>query len=327
MNPKNQSSTPESSPRVTIVIPTFNGARRLPAVLRALVKQDTGSFELLIVDNASTDDTAQVAAGHPLVLDLGRKSVACRVVNEPRQGLTFARMRGAVSANTEIVCFLDDDNIPDANFVSAGIETMSDPTISLAVSRVIADWETPPPPSLLRREWLFASNAFLGDSQIEFGANSSVAPTVGAGLWVRRSAFLSSVPYENPERLLPDRKGSSLACGGDIEIGLLMGSAGFRRIYSPRLQLRNEIGSDRLRFWNACRLAVAIVRSEETLQQKYAVDSTKRLGRLGAILRLIGAAAVSPLIMVTRTDGFREVALICAVRWARVRGPYPSAQK
>ena len=284
------------------------------------MKQDTNSFELVIVDNASTDDTASVAAGHPLISELGRKGATCRVVNELRPGLTFARIRGVVSASAEIVCFVDDDNIPDANFISTGIEIMSDPTVGLAVSRVTADWEVPPPPSLMRREWLFASNAFLGDSQIDFGANSSVAPTVGAGLWLRRSAFLSSVPYENPERLLPDRKGKALVSGGDIEIGILIGKAGFRRIYSPRLRIKNEVQADRLRFWSACHLAVAIVRSEETIRQKYALDSTVGSGRVMAILQLVGVVAASPLILITRKDGFREIAMICADRWARFLG-------
>lgn len=312
-----------SRPDVTIVVPTFNGARRLPALLRALVKQDTNSFELVIVDNASTDDTARAASGHPLISELSRKGVPCRVVNEPRQGASFARLRGVICATTEIVCFIDDDNIPDANFVSTGIEIMSDLTIGLAVSRVTAQWKVPPSPALLRREWLFASNTFLGDSQIDFGATLSAAPTITAGLWVRRSAFLSSVPYENPERLLPDRKGKALACGGDIEIGMLIGKAGFRRIYSPRLRIKNELQADRLRFWSACHLAVAIVRSEETIRQKYALDSTRGSGRVVAILQLVGVVAASPLILITRKDGFREIAMICADRWARVLGPYP----
>jgi glycosyltransferase involved in cell wall biosynthesis len=46
-----------------IVIPTFNGARRLPLVLDALATQDapTGLFEVVVVDNASTDETAKIA--------------------------------------------------------------------------------------------------------------------------------------------------------------------------------------------------------------------------------------------------------------------------
>jgi glycosyltransferase involved in cell wall biosynthesis len=52
-------------PRASVVIPTFNGAQRLPRVLAALAAQnaDDESFEVIVVDNASTDDTAKVALG------------------------------------------------------------------------------------------------------------------------------------------------------------------------------------------------------------------------------------------------------------------------
>jgi cellulose synthase/poly-beta-1,6-N-acetylglucosamine synthase-like glycosyltransferase len=49
-------------PQVTVAIPTYNGARRLPLMLRNLTAQDAvdGSFEVVVVDNNSTDDTAAV---------------------------------------------------------------------------------------------------------------------------------------------------------------------------------------------------------------------------------------------------------------------------
>ena len=49
-------------PQVTVVIPTYDGARRLPLMLRNLTAQDAvdGSFEVVVVDNNSTDDTAAV---------------------------------------------------------------------------------------------------------------------------------------------------------------------------------------------------------------------------------------------------------------------------
>ncbi|MFZ1120588.1 MAG: glycosyltransferase [Candidatus Binataceae bacterium] len=49
-------------PQVTVVIPTYNGARRLPVMLRNLTAQDAvdGSFEVVVIDNNSTDDTTEV---------------------------------------------------------------------------------------------------------------------------------------------------------------------------------------------------------------------------------------------------------------------------
>ena len=49
-------------PQVTVVIPTYNGARRRPLMLRNLTAQDAMdiSFEVVVIDNNSTDDTAEV---------------------------------------------------------------------------------------------------------------------------------------------------------------------------------------------------------------------------------------------------------------------------
>ena len=90
-------------PEVTVVIPTYNRARRLPLLLQALTAQDAanGSFEVVVVDNNSTDDTATVVRDDASTAVLRARDIECRVVRETRQGQTFARIVGVLVAREE----------------------------------------------------------------------------------------------------------------------------------------------------------------------------------------------------------------------------------
>jgi GT2 family glycosyltransferase len=307
----------------SVVIPCHNGADRIHMPLSALLAQDAreGSFEVIVVDNASTDATGRVASTHPAVAGLAQRGISCRVVREDAVGLAYARIRGVREARAGLVCFLDDDTAPAPDYVSQGIAALNDGTIGLAVSRVFPTYETDPPRSIMRREHLLAVNYKLGESAIDWGAEPTLAPTVGAGMWVRRDAFLSAVPWDQPYALLPDRRMASLGSGGDIEIGYLMGKAGFRRVYLPQLQLRHFIPTARLRSAYFRRLVVGIIRSEETLTARYLERRRSPFWRARALVGFVFACLACPYLLV-RPDGLRDMLFVLASRWARVRGPF-----
>lgn len=313
-------------PQASIAIPTYNGARRLPLVLEALAQQNVadGAFEVLVVDNNSSDDTACVVRDCAAAAALRSRGVPCGVVPERRQGLAYARSRGVLEAHAPLVCFLDDDNVPSADYVRTGIEAMADSGVGLLVSCVIPQWEAEPPPSVARRSWIFAASSNLGNSPIDLGSHGSLAPTVGAGLWVRRNLFLEVVQWQHPEAVLPDRRGGALSSGEDIEIGLMIGRAGYRRLYLPNLKLYHLIPASRLCSWYVCRLIEGIVRSEMTLKVHYEDYSHTGGAWLGALARLFGAAVAAPAVMFLRRDGPREALFIVVRRWAQLRGPYPA---
>jgi glycosyltransferase involved in cell wall biosynthesis len=94
-----------SDPLFTVVICTYNRAKLLAGALETVCAQtlEASRYEVLVVDNNSTDETATVVA------EAGRGDTVVRYVFEPRQGLSFARNCGYRAARGEYVAYLDDD--------------------------------------------------------------------------------------------------------------------------------------------------------------------------------------------------------------------------
>jgi glycosyltransferase involved in cell wall biosynthesis len=196
---------------VSVVIPVYNGAERVPTVLNALAFQDAadGTFEIIVVDNALTDESGAVARKDAATLRLRDRGVAVRVIAEPRQGTTYARICGVRESKSDLICFLDDDNIPDREYISHGLAAFKDTSIDLAVSRISPRWEIAPSRSIFKRRHLYAVNDYLGNAPIDWGAKGTMVPTLTAGMWVRREAFLKAVPCDRIDLLVGDEWGTS----------------------------------------------------------------------------------------------------------------------
>ncbi len=86
---------------ISVVVPAFNEERLLRKCLRSLKNQDfTGGFEVIVVDNGSEDNTAQIARS------MGVKVIACS-----RKGVSYARQKGADTARGDIIVQADADTI------------------------------------------------------------------------------------------------------------------------------------------------------------------------------------------------------------------------
>ena len=96
--------------RLSVVIPTYNRSASLRQTLEALAGQDYADYEVIVVDDASTDDTpAMLAAQFPWA----------RVLRHERnRGPAAARNRGVGVATGEVVVFTDDDCAPPADWLS-----------------------------------------------------------------------------------------------------------------------------------------------------------------------------------------------------------------
>ncbi len=93
-----------SPPRISVVIPAHNSRETIQACLDSVVGLDHPSYEIIIVDDGSTDDTAELCA---------RYGAAIRLIRLEQGGPSLARNRGLEVARGELVAFTDADCVVD----------------------------------------------------------------------------------------------------------------------------------------------------------------------------------------------------------------------
>ena len=291
-------------------------------VLRALAAggPPRSGFEVIVVDNASTEDVAGIVRQDSAWRDLSAAGVGCRVIREPTPGLTTARLRGIDEAASDIICFLDDDTIPGEGYVDAGVAAFEDPTVGMLTSRVFPRYEVEPSAAIAKREHMLAINYRLGDKALDWGATATVAATIGAGMWIRRQALAPARDRREAWLWLPDRTADALSSGGDIEFGVMVGAAGFRRLYVPELRLEHCIPAERVQLGYFKRLVASVVRSHLTVTYRYPPRPWTARDRLRAIARY-GASALAVPVLLLGADGWRETSLVLTARRAAIRGP------
>ncbi len=94
-------------PRVSVVVCTYNGSRTIRDCLKGLGRLEYPDYEVIVVDDGSTDRTAAIA-----------REYDCRLISTENRGLASARNVGLAAARGEIVAYLDDDASPDPRWLT-----------------------------------------------------------------------------------------------------------------------------------------------------------------------------------------------------------------
>ncbi len=103
-------------PLVSVIIPTFNNASLLPETLDSVLKQTCTDFELIVVDDGSTDDTAAVVQ---------RAYPSAQYIFQPNRGPAAARNAGAASAQGEYIAFCDHDDLWNPEHLQTLLDTFT----------------------------------------------------------------------------------------------------------------------------------------------------------------------------------------------------------
>lgn len=280
---------------LSVVIPCFNGAETLPLQLEALATQEgAGSFEVIVVDNRSTDDTAVVARKFA---SQGRLDLRVVSANE-LPGTSFARNVGIRHATSERIMFCDADDVVSQWWIALGAKAFdtcdlwSGSAIPLTHDEFTGDlkeirrrfgddptWETPQRRAPKTFPVVFGGN---------FGATRSVLRSIGA--------FDQSFP----------------AAGEDNDLGFRINRSGTPIVdaLSVRIGYRGKSNTQTLA--KACR-AGAIAHT--LLATRYDAWADSHMPRWYSEMARCLAAGLRMLIRPQRRDwvGLR-------VRWAIARG-------
>lgn len=174
---------------VSVIVCTYNRAELLPRIIGLLRGQDypKDKYEIIIVDNGSTDNTKSIAESL-----IGQSGARVRYVFESRRGVTFARNRGSEMALNRYLAYIDDDCTVGPGWLQALMSGYNlDESIFAVFGQIINDWGEQIKPRWMMpatETWL-GTNSFLGNSlkilESSFGtreANLSIKKEVLAAL-------------------------------------------------------------------------------------------------------------------------------------------------
>lgn len=248
---------------VSVIICCYNGATRIPEVLHHLANQVFHNqpipWEVILVDNASTDNTREVALnswkGDPEKF---------RVICENQPGLSHARMYGIANSRYEYLSFVDDDNWVENNWIEEVFDILhTNSNVGMCGGLGEAVIEGNHPYWFTKYQDAFA----VGPQAPQEGLmlNPQRVYLHGAGLCIKKTVFNQLIERKF-SFILSGRKGKKLSSGEDSELSYAVRLIGYDLYYSPNLKFKHIMSQNRLTFSYLTRLFSAFGRSQVILE-------------------------------------------------------------
>ena len=219
--PKPDSRRPTAECRLprsaSVIVPAYNSARTIGGCVEALGRQAwlPPSYEVIVVDDGSTDDTADRAAG-----------AGARVLRQPNQGPAAARNQGARAASGEILLFTDADCVPQPDWVLRMLEPFADPLIQGTKGVYVSD-QAELVARFVQLEYEDKYRRMAREEWIDFVDTYSAA--------YRRDLFLEAGGFDT------SFPGASVE---DQELSFRLAEAGHRMVFVPRAVVRHSHAAD-----------------------------------------------------------------------------------
>ncbi len=294
---------PTPTLKVTVAIPTYNRADFLRQTLAGLVTQQfpRDHFEILVLDNNSTDHTravvAEFASAHP----------APRYLLETHQGLDYARNRAIAEARGDIIVFGDDDILVQPDWLAhLAAPLLADSThrIGAVGGEGIPVFPDGLPPWVA--EW-HAPLAFRPD----LGPLEARHSPMGANLAFPRRIFAQLGLFHTAL----DRAAGNYFSGGDSEMIRRVRTAGLEVWFAPGAAVKHQMPASRTTFRYASRHAFDSARSRVIDRAGQPGATGYLAGRfIGNIFKAFGFAVIALLNTLVLRTGAGKKALVRAWR-------------
>jgi glycosyltransferase involved in cell wall biosynthesis len=212
-------ANPAFAPPVSVIIPAYNRAHLIGRAIASVLAQSYRNFEIIVVDDASTDDLATLLAA----VD----SSQLRSITHPRnRGAAAARNTGIAAAKGDFVAFLDSDDVWFPDKLAEQVAAMRDQPSDVAGHVCAYDClRAGYNPRVITPDWeplTFRQNILFG---------CSCGP--GTTLLCRRDIFAEIGPLDETLRRLED-----------WDWLLRLSEKGYRLLASPTVLAHVEVGSD-----------------------------------------------------------------------------------
>ena len=97
---------------ISVIVPVYNAEKYLPACIESIIKQDTGDWELILVEDGSADGSPE------LIDEYAAKDERIRALHPGHGGAAAARNRGVEASRGEYICFVDSDDTVEPDYLS-----------------------------------------------------------------------------------------------------------------------------------------------------------------------------------------------------------------
>lgn len=204
--------------RATVVFSSYNGAARLPRMLESLARQTLPSsqWELVAVDNNSTDDTFEVLMQY-------RERLPLTAFRHPVPGKSGALNAAMKLARGDLVVFTDDDIEADPDWLAALVACAdAEPGYGVFGGRIVPDWERDPDAPFL--DWIPLGSTFAVIDE-ETSGPCDPSKIWGPNTAIRRSLLGPDARYREDIGPVP---GGRFAMGEDLEIVLRLAKRGVK---------------------------------------------------------------------------------------------------
>ncbi len=184
---------PDRLPPVSVVIPTYNRSRLLVRAIDSVLAQTVPAAEILVVDDGSTDDTADVVA------DYGAR---VRYLRQPNAGVAAARNHGVRAASHELIAFLDSDDIWLPRKLERQLPWCADPSVRVCFTN--RTWATRPDRDRFAQLGLDASRDSLIEDPARIVTLPGGSPLLASCCIYRRADLRRVGGYDERLRVFED---------------------------------------------------------------------------------------------------------------------------